>query len=72
MNKYPCTHGQTTSVFFPQNPMNSMKKQKDRTLKDELSRLISAQNTTGDISGEKTPERMKSRSQSKNNTQFWM
>ena len=44
-----------------ENPMNSMKKQKDRTLKDELPR-----------SGEISPERMKRWSQSKNNTQLWM
>ena len=31
-----------------ENPMNSMKRQKDRTLKDELPRLVSAQYTTGD------------------------
>ena len=31
-----------------ENPMNSMKRQKDRTLKDELPRLIGAQYTTGD------------------------
>ena len=30
------------------NPMNSMKRQKDRTLKDELPRLISAQYATRD------------------------
>ena len=30
------------------NPMNSMKKQKDRTLKDELPRLVGAPYTTGD------------------------
>ena len=36
-----------------ENPMNSMKKQKDRTLKDELPRLVLK------ISGEITPERMK-------------
>ena len=30
------------------NPMNSMKKQNDRTLKDELPRLIGAQYTTGE------------------------
>ena len=30
-----------------ENPMNSMKRQKDRTLKDELPRSISAQNATG-------------------------
>ena len=30
------------------NPMNSMKKQKDRTLKDELPRSVGAQHVTGD------------------------
>ena len=30
-----------------ENPMNSMKKQKDRTLKDEPSRLVGAQDATG-------------------------
>ena len=31
-----------------ENPMNSMKRQKDRTLKDELLRSVGAQYTTGD------------------------
>ena len=31
-----------------ENPMNNMKKQKDRTLKDELPRLVGAQYATGD------------------------
>ena len=31
-----------------ENPMNSMKKQKNRTLKDELPRLVGAQYATGD------------------------
>ena len=31
-----------------ENPMNSMKRQKDITLKDELSRLIVAQYATGE------------------------
>ena len=31
-----------------ENPMNSMKKQKDRTLKDELPRSVGAQYATGD------------------------
>ena len=31
-----------------QNPMNSMKRQKDRTLKDELLRSVGAQYATGD------------------------
>ena len=41
-----------------ENPMNSMKRQNDRTLKDELPRLVGAQYATGDT-GEITPERMK-------------
>ena len=31
-----------------ENPMNSVKRQKYRTLKDELPRLVGAQYTTGD------------------------
>ena len=31
-----------------ENPMNSMKRQKDRALKDELSRSVGAQYATGD------------------------
>ena len=40
-----------------ENPMNSMKKQKDRTLKDELPRSVGAQYATGD-QWRKTPERI--------------
>ena len=53
------------------NPMHSMKRKKDRTFKDELPRLEGAQFATGDH-WELTPERMKRRSQSKNNTRLWM
>ena len=53
------------------NPMNCMKRQKDKTMKDELPRSVGAQYAT-EISGEITTERMKRRSQSKNNTQLWM
>ena len=49
--------------------MNSMKMQKDRKLKDELPKSVGAQYATGE---QWTPERMKRRSQSKNNTQLWM
>ena len=31
-----------------ENPMNSMKRQKDKTLKDQLPRLVGAQYATGD------------------------
>ena len=54
-----------------ENPMNSMKREKGRTLKEELPRSIGAQDTR-EITGEITPERMKGWSQSKNNTQLWM
>ena len=41
-----------------ENPMNSMKRQKDRTVKDELPRMLGA-NMLLEISGEITPEKMK-------------
>ena len=41
-----------------ENPMNSVKKQNDRILKEELPRSLGVQYATGD-SGEITPERMK-------------
>ena len=34
--------------FCLENPMNSVKRQKDRTLKDELPRSVDAQYATGD------------------------
>ena len=52
------------------NPMNSMKRQKDRTLKDELPRLVGAQYTTGEEW--RNSSRMKRLSQSENNTQVRM
>ena len=51
--------------------MNSMKRQKDRTLKDELPRLVGAQYASGD-QWRNNSERMKRWSQSKSNTQLWM
>ena len=56
-----------------ENPMNSMTRQKDMTLKDELPRSVGAQvGMLLEISGEITPERMKGWSQSKKKTQLWM
>ena len=54
-----------------ENPMNSMKRHKDRTLKDELPRLVGA-NMLLEKSGDIAPERIKRLSQSRNNTQVWM
>ena len=57
--------------FLALNPMNSMKRQNDRTVKDELPRMVGA-NMLLENSGEIIPGRMKRRSQSKNSTQLWM
>ena len=54
-----------------ENAMNSMKRQNDRILKEELPRSVGAQYATGD-QWKITPERVKGWSQSKNNTQLWM
>ena len=51
--------------------MNSIKRQKDWTMKDELPRSVGAQYATGD-QWKNNPERMKGWSQSKHNTQLWM
>ena len=52
-----------------ENPINSMKRQKDIILKDEFPRSVGA-NMLLEKSGEITPERMKRRSQRENNTQL--
>ena len=54
-----------------ENLMNSMKRQKDMTLKDELLRSV-GDNRLLEKSGEITPERMKGWSQSENNAQLWL
>ena len=54
-----------------ENPMNSMKRQNDRVLKEELPRSVGP-NMLLEISGEITPERMKGWNQSKKNTHLWM
>ena len=54
-----------------ENPINSMKRQKDRTMKDELPRSVGAQHDTGDQwrNNSRKNEGMKP---GKNNTQLWM
>ena len=39
--------GKLTQHSYLENPMNSMKGQKDKTLKDDLPRSVGAQHTTG-------------------------
>ena len=38
----------STSEFLPENPMNSMRRQNDRILKEELTRSVGVQYATGD------------------------
>ena len=54
-----------------ENPMNTMKRQKDRALKDELPRLVGAQYATGDQwrNNSRKNEEMEPK---QNNTQLWM
>ena len=54
-----------------ENPMNSMKRQKDRPLKDELPRLVGAQYATKDQwrNNSRKTEEMEPK---QNNTQLWM
>jgi len=63
-------NGKTFQYSCLENPMNSMKRQKYRTLKDELPRLVGAQYTTGEEW--RNSSRMKRLSQSENNTQVRM
>ena len=51
-------------------PMNSMKRQKDRTLKEELSRSVGAQYATGDQW--RNNSRKNEGMERKQNTQLWM
>ena len=53
-----------------ENPMSSMRRQKDRIMKDELPRLVGAQYAIGDQW--RNNSRKKRWSQNKNNTQLWM
>ena len=41
-------NGKPLQYSWPENPMNSMKRQNDRILKEELPRLVGAQYATGD------------------------
>ena len=41
-------NGKPLQISCLENPMNSMKRQKDRTLKDELPRSVGAKYATGD------------------------
>ena len=64
-------NGKLLQYSYLKNHMNNMKRQKDRTLKDELpSQWVP--NMLLDKNGEINPKRMKRWSQSKNNAQLWI
>ena len=54
-----------------ENPMNSMIRQNDRTLKEELPRSVGAQYATGD-QWRNNSIKNEEMEPSKNNTQLWM
>ena len=62
-------NGKLLQYSFLENTMNSMKMQKDMTLKDELPRLV-VPNMLLEKNREIVPEGMKRLSQSKNNAQL--
>ena len=62
--------GKPLQYFCLENPMNSVKRQKDSKLKNELSRLVGAQYATGHQW--RNNSRVNGWKQGKNNTQFWM
>ena len=63
-------NGKPLQCFCLENAMNSMKRQKDRTLKDELPRSVGAQYATGDWW--RTNSRKNEEMEPKQNTQLWM
>ena len=64
-------NGKSLQYSGLENPMNSMKRQNNRILNEEIpGQKVS--NMLLEISGEITPERKKGWSQSKNYTQLWM
>ena len=54
-----------------ENPMNSMKRQNDRILKEELPRLVGAQYATGD-QWRNNSRKNEETEPKQNNTQLWM
>ena len=64
-------NGKSLQYSCLENPMNSMKRQKDMVLKDELPRSVGAQYATGDQwrNNSRKNEAMESK---QNNTQLWI
>ena len=64
-------NGKTLQYSYLENPMNSMKRQNDRILIEDLPRSVGAQYATGD-QWRNNSRKNEGISQSKKNTQLWM
>ena len=62
--------GKSLQYSCLESPMNSMRRQKDRTLKDELPRLVGTQYAT--VNQQRNNSRKNEETQNKINTQLWM
>ena len=63
-------NGKSCQYSCLENPMNCMKRQKDRTLKGELTRSVGAQYATGE-EWRNSSRKNEEMSQSENNAQLW-
>ena len=57
----------TLQYSYLENPMNNMKRQRDRTMKDELSRSVGAQYVTGDQGGNNSRKNVETEPKKKQN-----
>ena len=64
-------NGKPLQQFGFEKPMDSKKRQKDMTLKDELPRSVGAQYATGEEQ-RNSPKRKEEAEPRGNNTQLWM
>ena len=66
----PLEKGMANHFSILENPMNSLKRQKDRRLKEKLPRSVDAQYATGDQW--RNNSRQKERQSQSKNTQLWL
>ena len=64
-------NGKPVQYSCLENPMNSMKRQKDRLLKEELARSVGAQYATGD-QWRNNSRKNEETHPKQNNTQLWI
>ena len=58
---------QTTFAYLLENPVNSMKRQKDMTLKDELPRWVDSKYATGEEQRNSSGKKKKKEAETKQN-----